>query len=97
MTQASSPTPTTQQPQDLVDAVVDIGASWARYGLSVGKLALQTSARTLETTAAVLGDLAKSFEQPAGSAAPTRDAAAATEPTHGADASPAKALEAASR
>jgi hypothetical protein len=39
-----------------------IGKAWARYGLTVSKIALETSATTLQRTAAVLGDLSKPLQ-----------------------------------
>lgn len=51
------------QTQSIVDAVLDLGAAWARYGLVVGKLALKTSAKTLESTANILGSLADEFDR----------------------------------
>jgi hypothetical protein len=48
----------------IIEDLVDIGATWARYGLTIGKTALETSAKTLSTSAALLGDLAKEFEHP---------------------------------
>jgi hypothetical protein len=38
-----------------------IGRAWARYGLTVSKIALETSASTLQKTASVLGDLSATF------------------------------------
>jgi hypothetical protein len=38
-----------------------IGRSWARYGLTVSKIALETSASTLQKTATMLGDLSTAF------------------------------------
>lgn len=48
--------------ESLVQNIVGIGAAWARYGLTVGKTALETSAKTLTTTAQILGDVSKKFE-----------------------------------
>jgi hypothetical protein len=48
----------------IVENLVDIGATWARYGLNVGKTALETSAKTLNSSAEILGDLSKQFEHP---------------------------------
>jgi hypothetical protein len=47
----------------VVDAVFDVAEAWAAYGLNVAKLALQTSAKTLEKTAKALGDLQTSLEK----------------------------------
>lgn len=46
----------------LIENLVDIGALWARYGLTVGRAALETSSKTLANTAEVLGELSKRFE-----------------------------------
>ena len=55
---------TTPKDRDaLVTALLSVGGAWARYGLSVGRSALETSARTLETTAAALGDMAERIEK----------------------------------
>jgi hypothetical protein len=64
-----NPSPSTQA-RDIIDNLVDIGATWARYGLNVGKTALETSAKTLNTSAEVLGDLAKRFEHAPGQKTP---------------------------
>jgi hypothetical protein len=45
--------------------VAQLGAGWARYGLTIGRLALQQSARVLEGTSDVLGEVAKKFEKAA--------------------------------
>lgn len=43
---------------DATRAVVGLGAAWARYGLTMGRAAVETSARSLEATARLLGALA---------------------------------------
>jgi hypothetical protein len=45
--------------ETLVDAVFDLGLSWAEFGVSQGKQALTTSAKTLERVARSLDDLQK--------------------------------------
>jgi hypothetical protein len=45
--------------ETLVDAVFDLGLSWAEFGVSQGKQALTTSAKTLERVAKSLDDLQK--------------------------------------
>ncbi|MBI2893293.1 MAG: hypothetical protein HYY06_07050 [Deltaproteobacteria bacterium] len=54
----------------LITGLVGVGAAWARHGLTIGRTSLQASAKTLETTAQLLGKLAESFakveEEPAG-------------------------------
>ena len=48
-----------------VKLVTQLGAGWARYGLTMGRLALQQSARALETTSELLGEVASKFEKAA--------------------------------
>lgn len=55
-------TSTTTQAEKLTESLFALGAAWARYGLSVGKLALETSAKTLEGTSKVLGHLADTLD-----------------------------------
>jgi hypothetical protein len=43
--------------------VAQLGAGWARYGLTMGRLALQHSARVLEGTSDYLGELSNKFEK----------------------------------
>ena len=52
----------------VTDDVMELGTLWARYGLEVGRSALDTSARTLAATARLLGHLAEALE-------PTKQAA----------------------
>ena len=47
---------------NVVKLVAQIGAGWAKYGLTLGRLALTQSARTLESTSEILGTLAKQVE-----------------------------------
>ena len=44
-----------------VNEIKTIGRTWARYGLNVGKMALETSATTLQKTAVMLGNLAETL------------------------------------
>lgn len=46
----------------VTDDVMELGTLWARYGLEVGRTALDTSARTLAATARLLGHLAEALE-----------------------------------
>jgi hypothetical protein len=48
---------TVQATEQIVDAAVDVGRSWAAYGLRIGKLALQTHAHTMGRVADALGAL----------------------------------------
>jgi uncharacterized protein YbaP (TraB family) len=45
--------------QELVADLGKLGATWVRYGLSVGESSMQTSARTLEETARSLRKVAE--------------------------------------
>jgi hypothetical protein len=57
-----------------------VGLSWAHHGLTIGKSALETSARTLRETAEILGQLSEKFR--AGAA---EDCAGCAEPRPPAD------------
>jgi hypothetical protein len=46
-----------------VEDLMTVGKAWARYGLTVGKMALETSATTLSKTAGWLGELAQTLAQ----------------------------------
>ena len=46
----------------IIDDLVSIGRLWTHHGLVIGKIALQTSARSLELTAKALATLADNFE-----------------------------------
>jgi 2-iminoacetate synthase ThiH len=47
----------------LLGTLVDVGSSWAAYGLKVGKMALVTSADTLGKTAQALDSIATELEK----------------------------------
>jgi hypothetical protein len=49
----------------LVDTLFDIGLAWAEFGVSQGKKALETSAKTLEKVAASLDDLQQKLRKDA--------------------------------
>ncbi len=49
--------------ESLVDTLFDVGMGWAAHGLTIGKLALLQSARTLETTAKTLEKLAAELDK----------------------------------
>lgn len=53
---------TAEATEKVVDSAIDLGRVWARYGLSIGKMALETSAQSLKTTAGMLGTIAEAFE-----------------------------------
>ncbi len=43
--------------------VTELGVSWAKYGLTMGRLALRQSAKALETTSDLLGVVAERVEK----------------------------------
>lgn len=49
--------------ESLVDTLFDVGMGWAAHGLTIGKLALLQSAKTLETTAKTLEKLAAELDK----------------------------------
>lgn len=53
----------TEPEASVVDALFDLGTSWAAYGLKLGKSALEQSAKTLETTARTLEGFARELEK----------------------------------
>lgn len=44
--------------EQVIESAVDLGKLWARHGLTIGKLALETSATSLGTTARLLASIA---------------------------------------
>jgi hypothetical protein len=50
--------PAAEAPGKIADLVIELGAGWARYGLSLGRMALAQSAKTLVTTSELLGAVA---------------------------------------
>ena len=56
--------------------VLGVGRMWAAHGLSVGRSALEASAKTLEVSARLLGELGVRVAVPDGVAVPTPSAAA---------------------
>ncbi|MCC6215812.1 MAG: hypothetical protein IT376_13185 [Polyangiaceae bacterium] len=69
----NDPQSTDDELRDATRAVVGIGAAWARYGLTMGRAAVETSARSLEATARLLGALADAVDRRRG--APPANAA----------------------
>lgn len=63
MTESNRTESTHSDETPLTEAAVAVGSAWARYGLTVGRTALITGARTLEVTAEALGALADGFER----------------------------------
>ncbi len=51
-------TPSEQTPDKIARLITELGVGWAKYGLSIGRMALQQSARALETTGELLGTIA---------------------------------------
>lgn len=52
---SDAPSAKAQEAADrIVDSALTIGRLWAKHGLTLGKLALETSATTLKTTAELL-------------------------------------------
>lgn len=47
--------------EQIVESAVGLGRLWARHGLTLGRLALETSAISLGTTARLLGGIADAF------------------------------------
>jgi hypothetical protein len=54
---------TPESTSSVVDALFDLGTTWAAYGLKMGKAALEQSAKTLETTAKTLEGFAHELEK----------------------------------
>ena len=50
--------------EQIVDSAVELGRLWARHGLTLGKMALETSATSLGTTAKLLAGLADALTPP---------------------------------
>jgi hypothetical protein len=46
----------------IAQSLVEIGAVWAKHGLAIGRSALEASAKTLNSTATALGQIADSLE-----------------------------------
>ena len=53
-------------------ALVGVGALWARYGLGVGRAALETSAATLRATSELLRTVSERLDADAPKAEPTK-------------------------
>lgn len=59
--QPSSTPKTDAAVEQVIDSAVGLGRLWARHGLTIGKLALETSATSLGTTARMLASLAEAL------------------------------------
>lgn len=55
---SESKTKTDVAVEQVVDSAVELGRLWARHGLTIGKMALETSAASLGTTARMLAGIA---------------------------------------
>jgi hypothetical protein len=45
--------------EEIVDDLLGLGRMWAKHGITIGKMALKSSATTLEVTSGVLDKLAR--------------------------------------
>ena len=70
----TSETETKAQAARAFEDMRNVGKAWARYGLTVGKVALETSATTLSKTATWLGDLAQTLARKAEATTGAKDA-----------------------
>jgi hypothetical protein len=57
----------------LINNINDLGRSWANYGLTMGKAALETSASHLTNTANFLGDVSSKLKKEATTAETTTE------------------------
>jgi len=55
--------PVKKDHEKLVNALFNVGGAWARYGLGLGRAALETSAVTLRNTATALGEISDAIER----------------------------------
>lgn len=86
------PEPKDAQPSEMTAdrvarLVTELGVGWAKYGLTLGRLALRQSAKALETTSELLGVVADRVEKIAVSPAATPAATPEGTPA-GSDAEP---------
>jgi hypothetical protein len=75
---------TVRAAEQIVDAAVDVGRSWAAYGLRIGKLALETHAHTMARVADALGALQHAIDD----RAETREAGAYDDEGHTSEPAP---------
>lgn len=45
--------------EEIFDDFVDVGRMWAHHGITIGTMAMKSSARTFEVTAGALGTIAR--------------------------------------
>lgn len=50
--------------EEIARRLGSVGAAWARYGLTIGRAALETSAETLRTTSELLGTVSDRLQVP---------------------------------
>lgn len=48
---------------ELLTSLSNVGIAWARYGLTVGRVALETHAKALDATAKAVGNLANALNE----------------------------------
>lgn len=58
-TDTSNENSTDNSKQAVAETLRAVGTAWARYGLTVGRAALESGARSLQVTATALGQLAE--------------------------------------
>lgn len=63
MSDATTNSTPAEQKTSFVDTIFDVGFGWAAHGLTLGKIALEQTAKTLEKTAKSLETLATEFEK----------------------------------
>ena len=63
--QNDEPRDATSTASDILGALFDAGAAWARYGLALGRASLNASAKSLELAAELLGGLSRAIQDAA--------------------------------
>ncbi len=66
--------------EELLSSLTDVGLAWARYGLTVGRVALETHAKTVTLTAGALGALAGALTRTPSAPTASRDVVDSTKP-----------------
>lgn len=56
-------TPSEMTADRIARLVTELGVGWAKYGITMGRLALRQSAKALETTSDILGEIAQKIEK----------------------------------
>ena len=62
-TPTETQTPVTDTANEAFENLLSVGRLWAAHGLSIGRSALQASARTLEMTAETLSEIETRFDE----------------------------------